>query len=651
MVKSRYKARIKGSQPPGKLNKAKKRNTADENKPSEKPGGKKEFLSATFFLNYGQWIALGLVAFLALVIFHKFIIGNSYYFFKDIGSDSFNGSYPNFACAIDYMKNDGFPLWSFRQGMGQNIMWPTFMDPFFGIIYLAGKENILAASIWMELAKILLTSILIYNFFSLYNFPFNVRITGTLLYCFSGFMIIGGSWFQYSTEACYLALALLAFEKLYRQNSWYLFPLAFILIPIFQPFNLYLYGFFLIIYFLFRHFSDPGSTWKKFISVSLKMAGLGILGVLISSFFSLSIVQLIMDSPRVSGNSAYFGKLQSVPVFYFGSVVYYTTVISRFLANDLLGNGNGFKGWQNYLEAPMFYIGILPLLLVPQFFTLAGKRMKIAGTLLLVFFMIPVVFPYFRYAFWLFSGDYYRGLSFFISLVILFLSLYVLTEMGKTGKINLYILLATAAVLLIMLYIFMPINPDVVDNGVRNIIRSFIIYYSLILGIFNFIKQKSVLLILLITGVAIELICLDYGTVNDRDVITRVEARQRTGYNDYTIEAIKFIKDREKQPFYRVNKDFFSNPAMHNSYNNAKVQGYYGTLSYHSFNQKYYIRFLEEMNIIKKGDESQSRWAEGLFNRPLLLSLASNKYHLSLVNNPVTLFKSAGYDLLQPSET
>jgi len=219
-----------------------------------------------------------------------------------------------------------------------------------------------------------------------------------------------------------------------------------------------------------------------------------------------------------------------------------------------------------------------------------------------------------------------------------------LTEIGLRGRINLYILLPTTAVLLILLYIFLPVNPDIVNYGLRSPVRNFILLYTILLSVNNFIREKHLLLLLLIGIVVVELVYLNYTTVNDREAYTRLDAKERIGYNDYTLDAIAFINAREKQPFYRVNKDFFSNPAIHNSLNNAKVQGYYGTLSYHSFNQKYYIRFLEEMNIIKKGEESQSRWAPGLVNYPLLLEIASNKYQLSAVSNPEALFKNLGYD-------
>src|SRR5205823_1126909 len=74
--------------------------------------------------------------------------------------------------------------------------------------------------------------------------------------------------------------------------------------------------------------------------------------------------------------------------------------------------------------------------------------------------------------------------------------------------------------------------------------------------------------------------------------------------------------------------NYSSTPATHGSLNDALVQDYYGTSSYHSFNQKYYILFLEALGFIRKGVENDTRWAQGLRGRPVLESIASVKYFL-----------------------
>jgi uncharacterized membrane protein YfhO len=597
--------------------------------------------SGKFLNSYLPFVTFGLFGILVIIVFHDFIFGNLFYLFKDIGSDTLNISYPNFVNVSKYLHTDGFPLWSFADGMGQNCMAYSLSDPFCWIAYLSGVNNIASSVIWIELIKLFITAITFYLFLRLLNLSSFSIIIGTLLYCFSGFMMVGGSWYMFSSEACYLAIFLLAFEMLYSKNSWYLFPLSVALIAMLQPFDLYFYGLFILIYFLFRHFDSEGANRKKFINVSLKMIGFGLLGILISSFLFISNLQLILDSPRISGNSSYFSKLISHTLFFTENKIHYTTAILRFFSNDLLGNGMYFKGWQNYLEAPMFYIGLLPLLLIPQIFSMSDKRNKIVYAIFLLIFIIPVLFPFFRYSFWLFTGDYYRGFSFFAALSFLFLSLKVLNKIDGIKNINIIILISTLAILLIFLYYPYQDSEQIVNDSLRNKIRIFLILYAILLFFFRYKAYKPILRIMLLLIVCIEIAYINYHTVNDRTAMSASEMKQKEGYNDYCVDAVKYIYAHDKQLF-RVNKDFTSNPAIHASLNNAKVQGYYGTTAYNNFNQKYYIRFLEETEIIKKGEESQTRWAPGLTSRPLLLNLASNKYQLS--KQPKSFFLQLGYD-------
>ena len=605
------------------------------NKPVTKPQKKKEIKKAIpkpFFLDSflkknARWITLGMVSLLLLIIFHNFIAGNVYYLFKDIGSDTLNGWFPNLVNVSRYLHTDGFPLWSHAQGMGQNTMALSVTDPFSFIVLLFGKDNLAYGIVWMECTKIILTSVFLFMFFKLWGIHPGIIIIGSVLYCFGGFMIVGGAWFGFSTEAFLLIFLLYSFEKLFRNNQWYLFPLAIALIASYQPVNLYFYGLFLILYFLFRHFSSDNPSWNKFGTLTLQMAGMTMFGLILSSFFLLSQMQMLLDSPRVGGSSSHAVQLLSKPVLFIENSIYYSTAILRLFSNDLLGNGSNYRGWYNYLEAPMWYIGILPMLLMPQIFIFGTKRHKIAYGCFFLILLIPVIFPFFRYAVWLFTGDYYRGYSVFVSLVFLFATVDVLNEVIKGKKINLYLLAASLLVLLTLLYYPYESTENIMDTGLRTIITYFIVLYAIILMLFRVGSYRSVLYFLLILVVFVEMAYMNYKTVNERIVLSKREKLEKAGYDDYTVEAIAFIKAHDSQ-YFRVNKDYKSGPAMHSSLNDAKVQGYYGTTSYHSFNQKYYIRFLEEMDIIQKGEESQSRWSRGLLIRPLLQNLASTKYNL-----------------------
>jgi len=604
---------------------------------------------------HGVLIALGIVTLLLLFIFHNFITGRFYYLFNDIARDSILSNFPNALYVSRFLRTEGFPLWSFAQGLGQNIMAASLSDPFYWIVYLAGDANAPYSVIWMEIVKIILTAVAIYHFFKLWDFSTASTIIGTLLYCFSGFMFVGGQWWVFSTEGCFLAILLLSFEKLYRQNSWYLFPLAVALIAIHNPFELYTSSLFLLVYFLFRHFSSEKPKANIFFSLLTKMFFLGLLGIMMSCFSLTANIQRIIDSPRVGDDFSYFHALQSTPIFSLEHPEHYITALLRFFSNDLMGNGITYSGWHNYLEAPLFYIGLLPLLLLPQIFTLFKLRRLIVYISFFTVFIIPIIFPYFRYAFFLFSGDYYRAFSFFTSLSFLFLGLIALKEIENRNTVNVYILLGTF--LTAMVIIYFPYHANITNINIsdgtvafhqntnrmisinptqRFAISILLITYTVFIFLFKFIRLRPLVNILLLAVVTIEIGYMNATSLNSRAALSDWDM---TAFTDgCTKDAVSHIQVADKG-FYRINMDPEVVSDTRFLLNKAKVQGYFGTTCYDSFNQKHYIRFLKELDALVEGYDGGTRLCYGLMTRPLLWSFASIKYYIGTHHEPMELLQ------------
>jgi hypothetical protein len=140
--------------------------------------------------------------------------------------------------------------------------------------------------------------------------------------------------------------------------------------------------------------------------------------------------------------------------------------------------------------------------------------------------------------------------------------------------------------------------------------------------------------------VVLELTYFSRTSANDREPVTAEEVKQKAGYNDYTLEAVDYLKKNDKS-FWRVDKSYASSPAMHYSLNDAMAQDYRGTPSYSPFNQMYYVRYLQLMGISDKKDEHQARWAMGVVNRPILESENRVKYMLAK-ENVVPLWRVIG---------
>ena len=102
---------------------------------------------------------------------------------------------------------------------------------------------------------------------------------------------------------------------------------------------------------------------------------------------------------------------------------HYVTAALRSFANDAVGHADDFRGWGNYLEAPLTYCGIICLL--PRSSGICREPAGANVWSLGLFFggvLVPTVFPWFRYLFWAFQGDYYRTYSLFCVMGVITLS-------------------------------------------------------------------------------------------------------------------------------------------------------------------------------------------------------------------------------------
>jgi uncharacterized membrane protein YfhO len=589
-----------------------------------------------------KYILLGALLIGCYIVFQDFINFKKVYLFKDIGSDSLNIYFPWLVQLTDAMKTDGVPTWSFTQGLGQNV-FPLWLGDFFSnFLMLFSKDKLPYGLAFMEITKILLAGFIFFKYLRELKVSNFAAYIGAFLFSFCGYIMIGGCWAIFSAEAVYAALILYGFERWLNHKKWLWFVVGLVCISFLQPFFLFMYAIFLAIYAPVRYNDLHEGDWKNFPLFIVKTVGFAALAVAITAYQLFPDLLQYIESPRVGGEASFIVKLKAQPMFTFADEVLRFTTTFRSFGSDTLGTGSNFKGWQNYLEAPLFYCGIFCLVTFPQVFSSFNKKQKMAYGILTALFVLPILFPYFRNAFWAFTGDYFRTFSLMISLLLLIFSVKALHHIVKTESLNKIVLGITVVFLLILLYTPAAQFKPAINQGYRSIVTVLIFTYAgLLLGLTSKGSSKGTYKMILMFVCFFELIYNANTTINKRSLVTVQELTGKVGYNDYSVDAIKLIKEKDKS-FYRINKDFGSGLAIHRSINDAKVQGYFGTTSYYSFNQKNYIKFLGDFNVINPKDENATRWASGLENRPLLFSTLSGKYWLS--KRPDNYLKGFGYD-------
>jgi uncharacterized membrane protein YfhO len=572
---------------------------------------------------------LGIIFLVSYVVFSDFIGLKKVYLFRDIGSDSLNIYFPWLAGTSDYLKHESTLGWSFSQGMGQNLFPLWLGDIFSNALTYFDKSQIPYGLVFMEIIKIFLAGFIFYKFLKELKLSNYSSLLFAFLYAFSGFVILGGCWTIFSLEAVYAALIIFGFERWLNHKNYTWLVIGITLMTFLQPFFLYMYTILLAAYAIVRYHDVYEKDNKQFFIFVAKTVGLAAVAVFMSSYQLFADLLQYTESPRVGGEASLFARLQQHGMFDPADDVLRFTTVFRSFGSDMLGTGNNFKGWQNYLEAPLFYCGIFSLVTFPQFFSSLNNRQKYFYGVLTFVFCLPIIFPYFRYAFWAFSGDYFRTFSLVIIFFMVMFSARAIHFIEQQGKLNKIVLGVTVLFLLFLLYTPAAQFKGAINTSLRSFATFLIFAYAaLLFGISqkSSIKHTSKILLLLLC--VIEVTYLSGITVNKRDVVTQSILKEKVGYNDYTVEAVSYLKQTDKN-FYRLNKDYSSGLAIHSSINDAKVQGYYGTPSYFSFNQKNYIKFLGDLNVIDVKDENSTRWAKGLGDRPILFSLASGKYWLS----------------------
>ncbi len=579
---------------------------------------------------HGSLLYLITASAMLLFLFRDYLFGSLLYLFDDVGSDTINVFYPSLKHVAAYLREEGLPAWSFRQGIGQNIYPGSISDVFNYPLYALGSEKLVYGIAWIECFKLLLGGWLFTRYLKMMALEGYVAMIGGLLFAFSGYAMIGSGWYIFSGNLTHFALLLLGFELYYQRKQWWLFPLAVGLLAAVQVVLAYFYLVFLAIYFLWRYFtSGRERSWSDIVQLSGVLIALALLGFALTLPIWLPALKEMLDSPRATVSSL-SDKLRSFPMFGFDNAVNTSLLALRTFSNNLNISATNFK--LNYLEAPMNYCGLLCLLLLPQVFVGLGKRDRIAYGGLFVVFFITQIFPYFRYAFWLFSGNYHRNLSHLFGMVVQLLALLALFKMVKNKKINVLLLVITLIGLLGILYY--PWKVKAAPEP-QFLVACFLVLEAVLVYLAIRPGGRHLALAALPVVLVVELVFSAWPVIHDRFAITKTQWETDYYQEPNTLSAIHWIQSQDSS-FYRIMKPVGSGSKRYNSLNDAKVQNYYGMTSYHSFNHPGLINLLVGTGVVDTNStrrdtlEGDTRWAIGIGNDLFLQTITNCKY---IVNN------------------
>jgi len=501
-----------------------------------------------------------------LLLFHDFLFGRKYFAFMDVGGDFY-------AQFLPHMIHLATPAnwasaWSFNIGLGG--VAPFSPGPFTLLAIAGGPDHVLDLRLWVYLAKIFVGGAAFYGFALAIGSRRETAQVAGLAYSFCSFITIDGQWDPLSTEFAAYALILWALASHRKDRSVWPIPLS-IMFAAYGGVFMFSAGVFVVFVFIAASIASdrPGLTVRTWLVSILPQC---IVGILLSAPVMLPAALQLLASPRVTGMQAGFGDRLREMLSTNDSFMILIELAGLFNKN-LLGVGDQHFGWMNYLESPGSYVGMLPLLLIPQLWRgeRADRRILVAAGLALgLYFVLPAI----RYAAFGFGLDYFRVNNLWAGMLLLALFARALEVVALRG-LGLRLLAATATVLaLTLVEIHTSLSPlPSLEHELR--IAAAACAGLILLGASFWRKMRwpqfaAATLML----VAAESVLVNYPSYHkQRQAVTR----ETPGYySDGTISVLGFLKARDPG-FYRVEKTYISGSLC-----DALVQGYMGVKSYWS---------------------------------------------------------------------
>jgi len=590
-------------------------------------------------------LLVGLVLLIpGIVIFWPFLFGDAVLLYRDIGRDSLHSYYTDFVHLSNYIRTNGFPSWSFHIGMGQDLAYATGFLIWEPVTWLPARF-IAQALVVQHLLKIVTAGLLFFRFLELCRMATGAALLGSLLLAFSAYMSMGSCWYLAAEELLAFTAVLLGAEQALQRGRWVLLAIAVALLGMINPFYLYLCALFLACYVPARIFSRNGWQPEFLFRKCLTLAVVALLGIGLGAVVTLPYLNVVLNSPRGAGATNSLATLGSYPLFGFESASHYVTALLRPFANDLLGTGDAFRGWQNYLEAPLTYCGLISLILLPQALVRGTRRHSIILLFFLLWLVVPTVFPWFRYLFWLFKGDYYRAYSLFSILGIITVSMLAFTRYVERGILNVWLLAAWVTLLVALLYLPFDFLQSAIDSRLRLAVTAYLIGYGVVLLVGQLANKREIAACVVIGLAVVELVHFNRITVLDRKTVSKQELRRGIAANRDTAEAIQDLR-RDDDSFFRTTVlRLAESGRTETDPNDAMLLAYYGTSSYSSFNDSDYLRFLTAVEALQSNFETDTRWAVGLAGNFIPSIFGGEKY--ALVEDPEPFRRVAQYELVR----
>lgn len=563
-------------------------------------------------------VALGLHCLFALY----YVTKSKAFAFADIGSDTFSCFYPLQVAVAHQLKTLHEVTWSFELGIGGFIA--SIFDPLWLVVGWFPDSWQLALRLPMFIFRSVLGGAFFFGYFRILGVRAQIAVMAGLGYAFSSYAMINAQWeVLHGTEFMQLSAYLFLLELFLRRGSRFAAIAAGVTIGLGHPLGMYMFALFTLLYVTARIFvigraESVGSTVRAVVIFGLWC----VLGLAITAPLLLPATYYLLESPRVSGSYLQLHAILSL-LFSVNDKVSIASEITGLLGKDFLGTNLQYHGWLNYFEGPAFYVGLLPLLCIPQ---LIGPTSRPACRRLSIIALVCIglyfIFPGLRYLVYGFGHMAFRFSTLWISVLLLTMGLLGLRQMLASGPWRPGILLAVAGIfgIIIAANIFAP---TIVNNEHVVRVAVFTLAYGVLLWYLADPAWRARALVPLLAVMCCELAMFSMPAVLERTPVGADGSSPSGNYDDPdTVKSLTLIRNIEGAGnFYRVEKTFdsvFLDDAM--------IQDYAGTKSYY-FHAASISRFVDGLGLPRFAPFAN--YISSMASRPDILDLLAVKYLIS----------------------
>ncbi len=342
--------------------------------------------------------------------------------FYDIGSDTLFQYYPVQVAVSRQLHTLHEVTWSFGLGLGGYL--GTLFDPVWLITGWLPESWQLQLRLPMYLLQLVAGGGLFCAYLRLIGIRPLLCAIGGLSYAFSSYGTINAQWeVPHLTEFVQFAACLFLFEYYFQFARCRAAISAGAVIGLGAPLEVYMLGLFGVIYAGARLVAVPEGRRKDALWRIAAFVPWCAIGLALTAPLLFPALYYLIENPRVSGGHSQLQSILSQAL----SLNNWSMIgwqIAGLTGKDLLGTGPHYVGWQNYFEGPGFYVGLLPLLCLPQLFgghaTRAERALAVAG---IVGCALYITWPALRYAVYGFGHTEFRFSTLWISALLLVLGI------------------------------------------------------------------------------------------------------------------------------------------------------------------------------------------------------------------------------------